>query len=281
MTWAYFSVSATWNWVQPASEKAWASERASSGGKATCDRQVGLVLGHGHDQQVGRGGATGWRAAVEAVEGGAIGESVDQLPGAVGPEVGMDDRLAWLDRVMVPGDDRRADELVGLAAAVRGLDRGGRRLGVFGGLAVDDGVIAGFDSLPAVIPIHRVVAPTDARDPGSRMRIRETSLEIGDVAESRRRWRIAPVQQRVDKDPRDALAVGQVGQRHEMAIVGVDAARSDEADHAQDAPRLARSGTGREEGGTFEERAVGDGRIDPRQVLEDRATRAEVEMSDL
>ena len=35
VTWAYFSVSATWNCVQPASENAWASDRASSGPKAT------------------------------------------------------------------------------------------------------------------------------------------------------------------------------------------------------------------------------------------------------
>src|SRR6476646_4224030 len=35
VTCAYFSVSATWNWRQPASENAWASDRAASGGKAT------------------------------------------------------------------------------------------------------------------------------------------------------------------------------------------------------------------------------------------------------
>src|SRR6188508_2708573 len=35
VTWAYFSVSATWNCRQPASLMAWASDRAVSGGNAT------------------------------------------------------------------------------------------------------------------------------------------------------------------------------------------------------------------------------------------------------
>ena len=40
VTCAYFSVSATWNCVQPASLKAWASDRASSGPKATSTGQA-------------------------------------------------------------------------------------------------------------------------------------------------------------------------------------------------------------------------------------------------
>ena len=58
------------------------------------DRQAGLVFGHRHDEQVGRGRPARRRAPVEAVERRAVDQGVGELARAVGAEVGVDDRLA-------------------------------------------------------------------------------------------------------------------------------------------------------------------------------------------
>ena len=62
------------------------------------------------------------------------------------------------------------------------------------------------------------------------MRGREPALEVRDQGRSRRWRRVAPVQQRMHLHVRDALPRGEGGDGHEVAVVGVDAARPDEAD---------------------------------------------------
>ena len=117
MTWAYFSVSATWNWRQPAPDAASASEGTSSGGKATSTGRpasYSVIVTTSRSRGAGRPPGAG---PVEAVER-RIGEGVGQLAGPVGPEVGMDDRVAVADAAVDAVDDRRADELVVLAAGV-------------------------------------------------------------------------------------------------------------------------------------------------------------------
>ncbi len=120
MTWAYFSVSATWNWRQPACDRAPASDGTSSGREGDLDRQVGLVLGHRDDEQVARRRAAVRAGPIEPVEVG-VGEGVRQLASAVRPEVGMDDRIAVADPPVDTVDDRRPDELVVLAPGVARL----------------------------------------------------------------------------------------------------------------------------------------------------------------
>ena len=106
VTCAYFSVSATWSCRQPASAIAPARQGTTSGGNATCDRQVRLVLGHRHDEEVrGRRPAVR-RGAIEPVEV-AIGERVDELARPIGAEVGVNDGLAV--------DERAGSRAVGAA----------------------------------------------------------------------------------------------------------------------------------------------------------------------
>ena len=70
-------------------------------------------------------------------------------------------------------------------------------------------------------------------------------------------------------------------QGDEVPVIGVDAARPDQADEMQRSRAGDRAVARGEERGPLEERSVGDRGIDPRQVLEDRASRAEVQVADL
>ncbi len=206
-------------------------------------------------------------------------ERVGQLACAIGPEVGMDDRLAILDPPEV-SDDRRHDELIVLAPRVRSLDR---RPGVRRTLAhpMDDGVVPALDSFPAGVAIHRVVATADRGDRGIRMSDGQPLLQVRDEPERGPRRRVAAVEQGVDAHRRDPLAGGEFDQRHQVAVVGVDAAGSDEADQVERPCRLSSARARCDEGRALEEAAVGDRGIDARQVLQDRAPGAEVQVPDL
>ena len=66
-----------------------------------------------------------------------------------------------------------------------------------------------------------------------------------------------------------------------MPVVGVDAARPDQADEMEPAIGPDARAAGVEQRWPLEEGAVRDRRIDPRQVLEDRTPGAEVQVPDL
>ena len=74
----------------------------------------------------------------------------------------------------------------------------------------------------------------------------------------------------MDADLRDAAPGGQLGERDEMPVVRMDAARTDQADDVEPARRLvaARDRQAATRAGTVEERAVGDRGVDPREILE-------------
>jgi hypothetical protein len=205
---------------------------------------------------------------------------VGQLTGTVGPEVGVDDGIAALEAAARP-DHRGGHELIGLAERIGGFDggRGARR--VAGGLAMDDRVVAGLDPLPAVVAIHREVATADRCDAGVRMGGDQTRLQVADETQATRGRGIAPIEQRVDSDPRDPLASRELGEGDDVPVVGVDATRTDQTDDVQRAPSAPRVLARRDERRPGRERSVIDRGIDPRQVLEHRAARAEVEVADL
>jgi hypothetical protein len=159
----------------------------------------------------------------------------------------VDDRIAIGEGAVGDTvDDGRGDELVGLAPVVGRLDRGAGGWRVMSGLAMDDRVIAPFGPVPALVAIHREVAPPDGRDPGIGVRRGETGLEVGDEAERRARRRVATIEQRMDANGADTLPGGQLGERDEVTVVGMDAARADEPDHVERTAPFASSLAGRD-----------------------------------
>ena len=108
--------------------KAWASDRAVSGGKATTTGSPASYSVIVTTRRSVGGRAAGRRASVEAIEVVPVGERVGQLAGAVGAEVERGRSASPSSSRSVDAvDDRRRDELVVLAARVGRLDRVGRR----------------------------------------------------------------------------------------------------------------------------------------------------------
>ena len=203
-----------------------------------------------------------------------------QLPCPIGTEVGDDHSIARADETLDHVDDRRGHELVVLAAEVGGFDRRRRARRPLPD-AVDDRVIAAFDPIPTAVAIHRVVAPADRRDPCVRVGRREPPFEVGDEAERGSRRRVAAIEQRVDADRWDAEPRRELHQGHEMTVVGMDPTGADQADQVEAAERSRRPPARRHEGRPIEEAAVGDRRVDAREVLEDRTAGPQVQVTHL
>ena len=243
------------------------------------DREPGFEFGHRHDEQVRRRRAAIGRGPIERHEL-SIGEGVDQLARPIRPEIGVDQWVAAAHGAIDAVDDRRGEEFVVLAALVAGLDRCHRAQRVLAH-AVDDRVVAALDPVPAAVAIHRPVAAGDRGDVRVGVGRREPAFEVGDEADGGSRRRIAAIEQGVDPDARHAPPRREVGERDEVPVVGMDAARPDEADEVETAARVRGSPACLEERRALEEAAVGDRGVDPRQVLEDRPAGTEVEMTDL
>ena len=147
---------------------------------------------------------------------------------------------------------------------------------------VDDRVVAALDAVPAPVAVHRVVAAADRRDPGVGMGHGEAPLEV------RRRGR-GPTAARVSRPSSSAwtrtagtpCARRQLDEGDEVTVVGVDAARPDEADEVQASVGRRRASAGLEQRRLREERAVRDRGVDARQVLEDGPAGAEVQVPHL
>ena len=100
-------------------------------------------------------------------------------------------------------------------------------------------------------------------------------------AERRARRRVASVEQRVDADRGHPLPRRQLDQRDQVPVVGVDATRADKTDEVESPVGPCRTRARFEQCGALEERAVGDGRVDPRQVLQHGTPGTEIEVADL
>ena len=93
--------------------------------------------------------------------------------------------------------------------------------------------------------------------------------------------RVAPVQERMDVDARDAPGRRQRHHRGQLALMAVHAARRQEAHDMQRTAAGHRGGDGRGQHWIAREFARGDRMVDAREVLVDDATGADVEMTDL
>ena len=283
VTWAYFSVSATWNWRQPASRDGLGQRARHLGRERDLDRQARLVLGHRHDEEVGRRRAAVGRRPVEAVERRASASAWVSWRARSARKlawmIGSPSRTAAVDAV----DDGRGHELVVLAARVGGLDRGGRgRCGVLP-YAVDDRVVAALDPLPAPVAVHREVAAADGRDagrPGGPPRAgprgpRRSRAPSAAACRGRRAGRGRGRR----GTPRRAASSASATRWRSLAWTPPGPDEADDVEPAAGRVRPARRP--RASAGPLEERAVGDRGVDPRQVLEHRPAGAEVEVADL
>ena len=166
---------------------------------------------------------------------------------------------------------------------VRGIGRRPsplRRRGPQAG-AVDEGVVGELRPIPALVAVHRLVAAARRsrcvrRCLANRVSSsgRKPSAERGGVSRpSVKAW-----SGRVGRQPG---VVRQLGHRDDVLVERVDATRADEA-HEVQAPVALRDACRRPRSArVVEERAVGDRRADPRQVLEHAEAGAEVEVPDL
>ena len=117
-------------------------------------------------------------------------------------------------------------------------------------------------AVPALVAIHRVVAPADRRDASARCG--EGLLEALDVVGGGAGRRVPAVGEDVHRDPRHAAPPRELEQGLEVALVGVDAAVGDEAEEMQrGAGRLLRV-LGRADAGPGSRRRIRRGSTGPR-----------------
>ena len=215
MTCGYFSVSAMRNCFSPlpATQSPSVLTMSSDGNIAGISAFEPLgVLDHAEQRRPLRPADH-----LEAVEL-RVDQRAEDLPGAVGAEVGEEQPVA-VGGALVVADHRRRDELVGLAAGVGGLDRRGRGRGLLA-LAVQDRADRRRDPVPALVAVHGVEAPRDGGDAGA---LGQRRLELGDLAERALRRHVAAVEEGVDGD-RHPLGGDRLRRRGDVALVRVHAA---------------------------------------------------------
>ena len=116
---------------------------------------IRLVLRHGGDVDILGVWEVRARGAV------VVAEQLRALAHAVGAIVEEEKSVIILDACLVAVENHGLEELVGLACLVAGLDCGRGIGGRVLAFAADEAAQAGLDALPALIPIHYVVAAND------------------------------------------------------------------------------------------------------------------------
>ena len=193
-------------------------------------------------------------------------EGLHQLAGAVLAEIEVDDLIAVLDQLGAV-DDGGADELVVLALGIGQIDGGGGVRGV-PALAVHQAAPGDLGAVPAVVAVHRPIAPGDRGDLPARGR--QGLFQAGQEGLSGARRGVAPVSEAMEHRPR-ALAPAQLDQCDGLVHMAVHPAVRDQP-HQVHRPALVRGGAGG--GGQHRvvvEAAVRDGGVDQYQVLLDHA----------
>ena len=125
---------------------------------------------------------------------------------------------------------------------------------------MEDGVQSQLCALPAVVPVHCVVAPGDGGDPGVG--------QLGQVSNGRRGRHVPPVRERMDPGAMGhALPLRELEQRAQVVDVRMDSAVRDEAQQVHVAVPFARAPERGDERLILEERAVRDRAVDALEVL--------------
>ena len=221
-------------------------------------RHFGVVLGHA---DIGQG-----EEPVPAGKSGKIRihEGAGDLPRPVGTEVEKHHAVAGLD-LSVRRADHGHDEFVGDTGGI-GLGHRIRGVGVLYPFAVHHGGIGLFDPLPAVVPVHRVVAAHHRCDP-ARPDAGELGLQVLDISLARGRRHVPAVHQAMDEDPLHALTLGQLQQAVKMGVVAVHPAVRKQTREMQGRARLFGVLYCVEQGGILKKVSVPDGFGDPGQFL--------------
>ena len=234
----------------------------------TGGRQAFGVARQGDEGGEGRGFLS--REAVE----GRVQEGLAQLPGAVGAEIHEDHRVPIVDgafRASAPGG---VNEFIRFIAGI-GFGQGlGRAGGLASGAFREERIGLG-DPIPALVPVHGVVAPHDAGHPTHPEAFQRLigGLEGGFGGA---RGRIPAVEKGVDIDALGAPGRGGSGHGQDMVLVAVYAAGGQKAKQVHRAPRGPRGIHGAHERRILRQLARGGVLINACEFLEDDPARPQV-----
>ncbi len=251
-------------------------EDARQVARGECDGQAEVAFVLGEADEVGPR-----RLRPREVRERRFRQGAGELTGAVGAEVEEDDGVAVANRpdgLALLDDDRRLEELVGLVPGVGGLD------GLRGARGVEarrehERLVGPRHAIPALVAIHRVVAPRDARDPAAPLR--QGLLQAFEVAARGAGRRVAAVGEGVHADARHAGARGELEEALEMPLVRVHAAVREQAHQVERRAARLRLPDRLRESRVLEERPVAQGEVDPKKVLRDHPAGAERQVPDL
>ena len=163
----------------------------------------------------------------------------------------------------IAGHHRRLHELVVEFRRISPFDGLGRR-GCGFTLGIDDRVIGKRHAVPALVPVHRIEASGHRREADRQPRA-QAALDVRDAFERAARRHVAAVEEGVDGD-RHAGTGDQVGQRHEMILVGMHAAGRGETHQVAGAAVLLEGGEHVGQQRIARQRPVFDRRVDARQL---------------
>jgi hypothetical protein len=184
-----------------------------------------------------------------------------------------------LDPTFTPPHDDGFQEFIILPPGIALLDGADRVVGLLA-VAQDEAPEAELDAVPALVPIHDVVATDDGGQlPDAELR--ETVEELLQVGGGALGVGITAIGKEVDEDVGHLELTGDLEKSEQMVDVRVDAAVRDEAQQMQATVPVAGASAGADDGVDLVHLAKPEGLIDADAILPDDATGADVEMADL
>ena len=145
--------------------------------------------------------------------------------------------------------------------------------------AADNGIVGLFDPIPAVVPVHGVVASHDRSDPAD-TDAGDLGLKLLQIGVATLGRGVATVKQAVNADLAEPFLFGQFQQRVQMGVVGVDAAVGEQAGEVKTATPCLCPGDAVQQDRVGEKIAVDDGFADHGQVLVHDPAGTEIEVAD-
>jgi len=259
--------------------------------------QAGDVVAKGIDHRLRRVGAMGVEACFvfgghhKVAEGGArltaetaevvSNESVGQLTGAVGAEVHKQYRITIPDergRFSLFDNQGWLDELVAFAALIGGLKPCRRSVGNKLRLPQGQHIVHRLNPLPAVVPVHGVIATGDAGDCAF-ANVSKGFFDQLDGGLGAFGWRVATIEKAVQVDFVAAATGGQLDGGHQVVFMAVNAALGQEAENMHSAPRCFGLVDGVAIHRVGEKVAVGNGFVNTGEILVDHPPGAEGHMA--